>query len=107
MSASRTWFFVILGLWFATGCKSDSTDTGWDSQDGEACLSCHVGVEDVHPGAVEYGQCTVCHGGDGSALLTSCQCCLWTAPFIDPTGTAMEQLRPLIEIALGIEVYLN
>ena len=62
---------MILGLWFATGCKSDSTDTGWDSQDGEACLSCHVGVEDVHPGAVEYGQCTVCHGGDGSALLKS------------------------------------
>ena len=37
----------------------------------------------------------------------SCQRCLWTAPFIDPTVTAMEQLRPLIEIALGIEVYLK
>ena len=60
----------MLLLGFAMGgCNKDNPDdTGWSPEDGEACLSCHVGVEDAHPGAVPYGDCTTCHGGDGAAL---------------------------------------
>jgi hypothetical protein len=49
-------------------CNKDSDDTGWHPGEGDACLSCHVGIENVHFEAVPYGDCTRCHGGDGKAL---------------------------------------
>ena len=36
--------------------------------DGEQCLTCHTGVEPIHPdGGVNANDCVVCHGGDPKA----------------------------------------
>ena len=54
------WALAVLLL---SACKCTEGEQAWDLADGEACLSCHVGIEEAHPGV--EGQCTVCHGGDG------------------------------------------
>jgi hypothetical protein len=58
----------MLALWLTllviAGCRKEE---GWNHADGEACLSCHVGIEQAH-GPVPAGECTICHGGDGKAL---------------------------------------
>jgi hypothetical protein len=51
----------------AVACDDKDTDTAWNFDDGEGCLSCHVGIEKAHP-EIAYGECTICHGGDGLAL---------------------------------------
>ncbi len=52
-------------LMFACQCGPDE-DTGWDLAQGEACLSCHAGIEQAHPG-IDPGACVTCHGGDGTS----------------------------------------
>ena len=53
-------------IWLLFACQCGPVeDTGWDTSQGEACLSCHEGIEKAHP-VVE--SCTDCHGGDGTAL---------------------------------------
>jgi hypothetical protein len=53
-------------LWLLFACEcGPGEETGWDTENGEACVSCHEGVEKAHP-VVEA--CTDCHGGDGTAL---------------------------------------
>jgi hypothetical protein len=49
-----------LGVLGLTGCG------GSEPPPGEACLSCHAGIEPAHRTFAE-GECTICHGGDGSA----------------------------------------
>lgn len=53
-------------LWImALGCGPDKMPT---AVSGDKCVSCHVGVEAIHPkGGVEPNDCVVCHGGDGDA----------------------------------------
>jgi len=64
-----SWHLIVFPLLVALACNKDEpNDTGWNPDKGEACLSCHEGVEDVHPNAVTYGECTLCHGGDGTSL---------------------------------------
>lgn len=53
-----------------TGKDTPTKDTGtpiWTGE-GDACLSCHAGVEPVHPDPVDANDCTACHGGDDQAL---------------------------------------
>jgi hypothetical protein len=65
----RYFDFVWAAILLLGACNKDNPgDSGWDPAQGDACLSCHEGVEDVHPGALEYGDCTACHGGNASAL---------------------------------------
>mgnify|MGYP002630944500 CR=1 FL=1 len=47
---------------FLAGCSCKT----WEGE-GDACLSCHEGIEQVHP-EFDPGECTDCHGGDGEAL---------------------------------------
>ena len=60
----RLTFLCAVLLLLSCGPKDD---TGWDFDDGEACLSCHVGIEQAHPDW-DPGDCTSCHGGDGTKL---------------------------------------
>lgn len=55
---------TLLSLLACDGCTGP--DTGWDPADGDACLSCHEGVELAHPDM--EGECAGCHGGDPLAL---------------------------------------
>ena len=66
---SRFQLLWTIGVLLGACNKDNSSDSGWDPAQGDACLSCHEGVEDVHPDALEYGDCTACHGGDESALM--------------------------------------
>lgn len=43
------------------GCESCS-----GPQAGDRCVSCHVGIEQIH-GTIEANECVICHGGDGDA----------------------------------------
>ena len=52
---------LLLSILLACECGTKDSD----STEGEACLSCHDGIEPAHP-VVEA--CTDCHGGDGTAL---------------------------------------
>jgi hypothetical protein len=55
-----SWLLIVLG------CRcGEEPDSGWDPAQGEACLSCHNGIEQAHP-AFGPGECTACHGGDGT-----------------------------------------
>ncbi len=56
-----------LALLLLSACKCNSGEAEWNLANGEACLSCHVGIEDAHPGF--EGECTVCHGGNGSSTV--------------------------------------
>ena len=57
-----------LFLWLVLSCQGKGpADSGWDPVDGDACLSCHGGIEQVHDPIAET-QCVVCHGGDETAL---------------------------------------
>ncbi len=59
---------AFLSVWILLACPGkEPADSGWDPADGDACLSCHSGIEQVHDPVPET-QCVVCHGGDGSAL---------------------------------------
>ena len=60
-------WIVCFALAFILACQDKDEDTAWDFADGEGCLSCHVGIEKTHP-EIEYGECTVCHGGDSTDL---------------------------------------
>ena len=54
----------VLAVLLSLGCEPNKVPT----VEGEQCLSCHTGVEPIHPsGGVEAGDCVVCHGGDATA----------------------------------------
>ena len=55
------WLLMILGC--RCGGPDDSSTTAIV---GDACQSCHVGIEKAHP-AFGEGECVVCHGGDGTS----------------------------------------
>ena len=57
------WLLLVIA---AIGCEPTSTKPL--ALTGEQCLSCHDGVESIHPkGGVEPDACVVCHGGDPKA----------------------------------------
>ncbi len=61
---------LFLSVLFAAGCnEAEPTETTgtWEGP-GDACLSCHEGIEPVHPEPVAADDCTACHGGDDRAL---------------------------------------
>ncbi len=61
---------MVRPIWLlaALACRcGEEPEESWDFSQGEACLSCHVGIEQAH-GPIDAGECTVCHGGDGTAL---------------------------------------
>lgn len=51
---------------FVLACTGDP-EPAWEGE-GDACLSCHQGVEPVHGPPVDALDCTSCHGGDDTAL---------------------------------------
>ena len=58
-----TSFSVALITWVAcTGAPER-----WDEQ-GDACLSCHIGIEPIHATQPGPTECVVCHGGDPTSL---------------------------------------
>jgi len=61
-------YFWVLSILLGACNKDNSEDSGWDPAQGDACLSCHDGTENVHPEAIDYGDCTSCHGGDATGL---------------------------------------
>lgn len=61
-------YFWVLSILLGACNKDNSEDSGWDPAQGDACLSCHEGTENVHPEAIDYGDCTSCHGGDATGL---------------------------------------
>jgi len=62
---------VLILMTLLLGCggdKTPATPTSTWNGEGDACLSCHQGVEPIHEQGVEPTACVVCHGGDGEAL---------------------------------------
>ncbi|MAY81257.1 MAG: hypothetical protein CL930_10800 [Deltaproteobacteria bacterium] len=59
---------MIRGIFLAlalSGCGDEKVPTALD---GEQCVSCHDGVEAIHPnGGIPANDCVICHGGDGDA----------------------------------------
>lgn len=52
----------MVSLFMALACTGDK-DPGWNLADGDACISCHTGIEQAH-GPIDETECTDCHGGD-------------------------------------------
>jgi len=59
-------FLLVFSMAGKCGGKDDSGEPH-----GEQCVVCHAGIEPIHPENVmplfeQAGECTVCHGGDGT-----------------------------------------
>jgi len=56
-----SWLLMVLG------CQCGGPDDSSSSQIvGDACQSCHVGIEKAHP-VFGDGECVICHGGDATS----------------------------------------
>jgi hypothetical protein len=62
----RTALLTAILLTAACNGKPDPEPT-WTGE-GDACLSCHEGVEPIHPDPVDANDCSACHGGNDLAL---------------------------------------
>lgn len=58
---------VALAMWMGLAACSGGGPAPWTGE-GDACLSCHAGVEPIHPDPVDALDCTACHGGDDTAV---------------------------------------
>ena len=58
---------LVSGLWLRGIPQQGANPLLLAGGKGEACLSCHQGIEEVHPKAPLY--CTSCHKGDGHATV--------------------------------------
>lgn len=59
MSAARDYALPLFAV-LLTACPAE------EPPPNEGCANCHAGIEQAHA-AIQPGQCTLCHGGDGAA----------------------------------------